>query len=163
MSYLAACGHRKITFIGDSSDKQLGFTRGVLEKRLDYHENYVIATNEGEPFPEQRVAALLANSLRPTAFIVDSQSYAFELIKLLKKLKVRIPDDYSLIVYDDIPEMERMEIPLTTVGPLIKKLASTAMEIISDKSWLGSKAWADIEIKCELIVRKSTRQIEVIP
>lgn len=157
--YLAANGHRRITFVGDSSVKQLGFTRGVLEQRLDYHEHYVIAAKEGDPFPERRVAELLDSPHRPTAFIVDSQSYAFGLMKLFKDREIRMPGDYSLIVYDDIPEMERMEIAVTTVGPSIGKLAALALEIIAGKEGQDQDRMKDIEIKCELNVRKSTGRL----
>ncbi|CAN7654870.1 LacI family DNA-binding transcriptional regulator [Paenibacillus sp. LjRoot56] len=157
--YLAAYGHRRITFVGDSYEKQLGFTRGILEQRLDYHEHYVIAAKEGDSFPEKRVADLLDSPDRPTAFIVDNQSYAFGLIKLFRDREIRMPDDYSLIVYDDIPEMERMEIPVTTIGPPIRKLAVLALEIMGSKEGQGQEDMADIEIKCEMNVRQSTGRI----
>jgi LacI family transcriptional regulator len=157
--YLAANGHRRITFVGDSYEKQLGFTRGILEQRLEYHEHYVIAAKEGEPFPEKRVAELLDSTDKPTAFIVDNQSYAFGLIKLFRDREIRMPDDYSLIVYDDIPEMERMEIPVTTIGPPIGKLAVLALGIMAGKEGHGQDGMADIEIKCEMNVRQSTGRI----
>ncbi|RTE10539.1 LacI family DNA-binding transcriptional regulator [Paenibacillus whitsoniae] len=157
--YLAANGHRRITFIGDSHEKQLGFTKGILEQRMEYHEHYVIAVKEGEPFPEQRVAALLDSLDKPTAFIVDNQSFAFGLLKLFRDRGLRMPDDYSLIVYDEIPEMQRLEIPVTTVGPPIGKLAALALSIIAGKEPQGQDDMADIEIKCELHVRKSTGRL----
>ncbi|MGG1517053.1 LacI family DNA-binding transcriptional regulator [Paenibacillus oryzisoli] len=157
--YLAANGHRRITFIGDSHEKQLGFTKGILEQRMEYHEHYVIAVKEGESFPEQRVAALLDSPNRPTAFIVDNQSFAFGLLKLFRDRELRMPDDYSLIVYDEIPEMQRLEIPVTTVGPPIGKLAALALSIIAGKEPQGQDDMANIEIKCELHVRKSTGRL----
>ncbi|WP_409345048.1 LacI family DNA-binding transcriptional regulator [Paenibacillus sp. MBLB4367] len=160
--HLADYGHRKITFIGDSSEKLAGFTQGVLEQKLEYHSDYRIETKEGEPFPETRVAELLAKKDRPTAFIVDSQTYAFALIKLFKERNIRIPDDYSLIVYDDIPEMEGMDIPLTTVGPSVRQLAAEALAIVSGTGGWSGSLLADLEVGCELNVRRSTRRIETV-
>ncbi len=157
--YLAACGHRKITFVGDSSDKLHGFTKGVLEQRLEYHDDYVILTKEGEPFPERMVAELLANPDRPTAFVVDSQTYAFELLRLFRKRDIRIPEHFSLIVYDEIPEIEHMEVPLTTIGPSIHGLAVSALNIITEPYARGGEKWANIEIGCEMHIRKSVRTI----
>lgn len=153
--YLAGQGHRKLTFIGNRSDKLTGFTQGLLELRLDYHDHYFIPIEPGESVTESKMQPLLDGEDRPTAFIVDSQTYAFELLKLFRKRKLRIPGDYSLVVYDDIPEMERMEVPLTTVGPSIPKLALTALDILTGRDGRGESKWADVDIGCELHIRKS--------
>ncbi|GAA3407318.1 LacI family DNA-binding transcriptional regulator [Paenibacillus hodogayensis] len=157
--YLADQGHRKLTFIGNRSDKLTGFTQGLLEFRLDYHERYFVPIEPGEAVTEDSMKELLDGDNRPTAFIVDSQTYAFELLKLFRKRKIRIPHDYSLVVYDDIPEMERMDVPLTTVGPSIDRLASSALDILTDRDGRGEKKWADIEIGCELHLRKSVKTL----
>jgi LacI family transcriptional regulator len=157
--YLAGQGHRKITFIGNRSDKLTGFTQGLLEHRLDYHEHYFVQIEAGDAVTEEKMAALLESPDRPTAFVVDSQTYAFELLQLFRKRKIRIPHDYSLVVYDDIPEMERMDVPLTTVGPSIVKLASTALDILTGVDGRGEGKWADVEIGCEMRIRKSVKRL----
>lgn len=153
--YLAGQGHRRLTFIGNRSDKLTGFTQALLELRLDYHEHYFVPIEPGDAVTEHNMEPLLSGSDRPTAFVVDSQTYAFELLQLFRKRSIRIPQHYSLVVYDDIPEMERMEVPLTTVGPSIDKLAAAALDVLTGRDGRGENRWAEIEIGCDMHIRKS--------
>ncbi|TMV45665.1 LacI family transcriptional regulator [Paenibacillus mesophilus] len=159
--YLASQGHRKLTFLGNRSDKLTGFTQGLLELRLDYHDHYFVAIEPGDSVTEDKLIDLFESADRPTAFVVDSQTYAFELLKLFRKRKIRIPQDFSLVVYDDIPEMERMEVPLTTVGPSIYKLATAALDILTGRDGRGEGKYADVEIGCEMHIRKSVGRIQL--
>ncbi|PYI56912.1 LacI family DNA-binding transcriptional regulator [Paenibacillus flagellatus] len=155
--HLAERGHRKMTFIGERSDKLTGFTQALLELKLDYHANYLLLTETPGKLPAEAVAGLLDSGDQPTAFVVDNQTFAFELLEQLRERKLRIPHHYSLVVYDDIPEMERMDVPLTTVGPSIGKLASTAIDIITNQYARGPGKWANVEIGCEMQIRKSVQ------
>ncbi|MEF3306047.1 LacI family DNA-binding transcriptional regulator [Paenibacillus sp. GYB003] len=158
--YLAGQGHRRLTFVGNRSDKLTGFTQGLLELRLDYHDHYYVQIDPGDSVTDDKLLPLLeAGGEGPTAFVVDSQTYAFELLKLFRKRKIKIPERYSLVVYDDIPEMERMEVPLTTVGPSIPRLAATALDILTGRDGRGESRWAEVEIGCEMHIRKSVGKV----
>jgi LacI family transcriptional regulator len=92
--------------------------------------------------------------------VADSQAALFRVIKIFRQLAIRIPDDISLMVYDDIPELEIFEVSLTTVGPSIIKLAVMALDILSGeaKPEEGTR-WIKEVVEAELIVRESTRVV----
>lgn len=160
VKYLAQLGHRRIIYIGAQNDKLVGFMQGLLELNLEYHPEYVLAVDDNFEFSEQKLMSLLTGEKRPTALISDSQGTLFILIKILRRHQIHIPDDFSLIVYDDIPEMEIFDIPLTSVGPSIKTLVSEALNIYLDKvPKITSNQWVNIEVIPELTVRQSTRAL----
>lgn len=160
VKHLAEYGHTRIAFVGERAEKWHGFTQGIVELGLTYNPEYIITAEEGELFDEHKVVELLDRADRPTAFVVDSQSFSFELMKLLRKNDVRIPEQFSLVVYDDIPEMGMLDIPLTTVGPSIRALSDAALKMLVqplNSAELGP--WMNMEIKCELTVRDSTKPL----
>ena len=97
---------------------------------------------------------------RPTAIVADSQGALFSVIKTFRQLGVRIPDDISMLVYDDVPELEIFEVTLTTVGPSISKLAAKAVDILTGAAKPEEgKQWIQEVMEAELTVRQSTRAI----
>lgn len=160
VKHLADYGHRRIAFVGERTEKWHGFTQGVLELGLTYNPDDMITAEEGELFDENKVVELLGRTERPTAFVVDSQPFSFELLKLLRKHQARVPEQFSVVVYDDIPEMSMLDIPLTTVGPAIRELSDTALKMLNQPAAESiTGPWMNKEIKCELTARESTKRI----
>ncbi|GAA3408687.1 LacI family DNA-binding transcriptional regulator [Paenibacillus hodogayensis] len=168
--HLAELGHRKITFIGKPSDKLNGYLQGLVEFRMEHHPDYFIQRDEKGKVPEQTVIELFSRPVgeRPTAMIIDSQGVLFQMLKWFRRLKVNIPDDLSLIVYDDVPEMEDiLDVSLTVVGPNIGMLAKQGVDILaadrSDKSAKEGEGEASRPIRLliepDLVVRQSTRTV----
>lgn len=133
VQHLADLGHRRISFAGyTQSDKFSGYMEGMAGLMLEYRSEYTI--NPYSPSFEQEVREILRRGDRPTAFIADSQMSLFKLIKILREYKIKIPDEISVVVYDDIPEMEIFEVPLTTVGPSIKELVDRSLDLLLTKT-----------------------------
>jgi LacI family transcriptional regulator len=156
--HLAELGHRRIAFVGGVTDKLHGYTEGVASFRLDYDPQRIIHLNDtGLP---HKLAAVMNSAERPTAMVADSQAALFRVIKIFRQLAIRIPEDISMIVYDDIPELEIFEVSLTTVGPSIVKLAVLALDILTGeaKPEEGTR-WIKKVAEAELIVRESTRVV----
>lgn len=171
VQHLAELGHRKITFIGRPSDKMSGFMQGMVEFQMEHHPEYFLQ-RDGRVFPHEAVEALLSRPAkeRPTALILDSQGALFQMLKWFRKYKVSIPDDISLIVYDDVPELqELLDVPLTVVGPSIARLASCAIDILAGdaagKTAAGQSEGqsvsrsANVLIEPELVLRQSVQAV----
>ena len=132
VKYLSGLGHKKIAFSGEQSDKMVGFMQGILEYGLEYRPEYMLCKQELRENQGRIFMDLLLSKDKPSAIISDSQKNTFIMIKLFRSNNIRIPDDFSLAAYDDIPEMEVIDIPLTTVGPSLNKLAVKVMEIFKN-------------------------------
>ncbi|MDF2661634.1 MAG: hypothetical protein K0Q94_4425 [Paenibacillus sp.] len=162
VKHLAALGHTQIGFIGETSDKLVGFTEGLVDCKLELHREYLIPVNTApsamEIFDNQTVSELLDVSSRPTAFVLEGQSVFFQMAKLLRQRKIRIPDELSLIVYDDVPELQMFEVPLTTIGPSLEALAERAIAMLTEQSGNvkgQAREWRNEELKTRLVVRQS--------
>lgn len=159
VKHLAGLGHARIGFIGETTDKLVGFTQGIVDCKLDFRSDFLISVGRvhsaEEPFDEQTVTDLLLSGRGPTALVLDSQVAFFQMANLLRRHKIRIPDDLSLIVYDDVPELQLFEVPLTTIGPPIRSLAERALAMLTAKSSGEESGWQEEEIKTQLVVRQS--------
>lgn len=154
--HLAELGHSKIAFVGGVTDKLHGYTEGMAAFKLDYDPQAVIHFKD--PEFESKLTGVCSGSNRRTAVVADSQQALFCTFRLFRKLGLRVPEDVSLLVYDDVPEFEMYEIPLTTVGPSIPLLASKALDILTGiaKPKEGER-WVKETMHTELTIRQSTR------
>lgn len=164
VQHLAELGHRRIAYIGIASDdKVVGFTLGLLEFRLEYDSRYMISSNQVGELPEERLLELLGGdpNERPTAVVVSSNGFLRPFLRIVRQLNLRIPEHLSVVVYDNIPEMEDIyDVPLTTVGPNVSHLVTAALDSLSAAgSGDDPKARQDITIGAELHIRESTSPV----
>jgi DNA-binding LacI/PurR family transcriptional regulator len=110
--HLVALGHRHIAFIGENPDNELGFSSSALRLQ-GYRE---ILADAGIPFrksyvrhgPHQRSVArrlteqLLAQKVPPTAVFAASDVQATGVVEAVRAAGRRVPDDLSVVGYDDI-------------------------------------------------------------
>lgn len=168
VQYLEGLGHRRIAFVGEESEKNTGYMRGVLEYGLEYSPNLMITSPEGFYYDsaskrsemDARFSALWNSPQRPTALIMDSQGSAFAMINTLLKLAITIPDDLSVVTYDDIPEISIYPVRLDTCGPSIVNLVNLVLddyERFYDDSKVQARNLATIVP--QLTVRESTRRV----
>jgi LacI family transcriptional regulator len=110
--------------------------RAVLEFSLDYSPGMMITAPEGFYYQsdtkrqelDQRFRALWRSKQRPTALVMDSQGSAFAMINTLINLDISIPEDLSVITYDDIPEFSIYPVALDTFGPSIETIVESILD-----------------------------------
>lgn len=162
IKYLKELGHSKIAYIGERghNDKVIGYMQGMLEFGLEYHPEYVVSVDHGAALQEENFLRMLNHVPRPTALFIDSQGILFKSIELLRKFEVKIPGDFSAVVYDNIPEMVMFETSLTTVGPSVQRLTVEALKIYNEtREAKEEQEWIDIEVGTEMVIRNSTAPV----
>jgi LacI family transcriptional regulator len=166
INYLLDLGHKKIAFIGGdeisktSYDRLRGYQDALMENQVGINPGLI---QLGYFSPEMaREATLKIMKARPstTAFFVVSDEMAIATIKALKEQNYRVPEDISVIGFDDIKESEHCDPPLSTVRQNKEEMGSQAakmlMEIIdNEKVDLKPKT-----LSCELVIRKSTMPLK---
>ncbi|WP_245891147.1 LacI family DNA-binding transcriptional regulator [Desmospora activa] len=130
VEYLYQLGHRHIAYIGDLSkqnrnqqEKLKGFMSGSKASGLAPTCAIPIDTAGLGSQEGYRAAKQLLQSQTPTAIIGGSHDITVGVLRALKEAKMEIPADISLIGYDNIPQATNVEIPLTTVGTPLDKIA----------------------------------------
>ncbi|QII49215.1 substrate-binding domain-containing protein [Bacillus paralicheniformis] len=131
VTYLYQLGHKNISYVGDLSpadkrqiEKSKGFEEVMIEAGLKLSRNSILNTN-GLSWYNGYTAAkkLLQQTTKPTAIISGSYDISVGILRAVKEQQLRIPEDLSLISYDNIPQMASLETPLTSVGVPIDQLA----------------------------------------
>ncbi len=131
VEHLQELGHSRIGFIGNSQDvKVAGYKEALARKGLEVHEEYVLPAYSTWEDGYMAVRNYRFHQGSPTAFIGLNSMVTKGALRALLEAGLKVPEDISLIGYDDLPEMQYAEVALTTVGPPLDELAVQAAELI---------------------------------
>lgn len=104
---------------------------------------------------------LLSTKNRPTAIFATNDIAAIGAYRAAKKKGIRIPEDLSLIGFDDIEASSHLETPLTTVSQPIDKMGKMAVNILVEKSERkDSRKLREIVLEPKLVIRESCGKIQ---
>lgn len=130
--YLITQGHSKIGFIGNQlattsiTDRYIGYYKAMLEQKLVIYEEWVINDRDEEGnFIDLKLPGDL-----PTAFVCNCDKIAYELILLLKKNNIRVPDDVSVVGYDNYIFATLSDPQITTVEVNVEVMSEMAVASI---------------------------------
>jgi DNA-binding LacI/PurR family transcriptional regulator len=159
---LIDAGHERIAFIAgaeDSStnqDREAGFQAEVAEAGLEvgFREvgNYTL---EGAAEATRR---LFASRSHPDAVVVANDHMAFSVIDVIRdELGLRVPEDVSVVGFDDVPEAAWKGYRLTTVRQPVEPMIRATVEILMAQISSNSVETKSIVVPSEVIVRGSAR------
>jgi LacI family transcriptional regulator len=159
--HLIALGHRKIALINgteilkSSEERFESYYETLLKHNIPFDDSLV--KTGGSTLESGYVAMneLLNSKNRPTAVFIVADVMAMGAIRAIWEGKLRIPEDISIVGFDDIPEAEYMNPPLTTIRqPTFdkgKKAANLIIRLLDKKMNVKS-----VTFGVELVVRNST-------
>lgn len=161
--FLVDGGHERIAFIAgyeDSStnrDREAGFYKGLAERGVVCHSRAVGAYTQAGA--AQAARDLFSADAAPDAVFVCNDHMAFSVMDVLRnELALSIPDDVSVVGYDDVPQAAWLGYDLTTVEqpstPMIDETVNILLEQIKDSSLKPRAA----VLPAKLIVRGSSRK-----
>jgi LacI family transcriptional regulator len=159
--YLIKIGHTRIGFITGSMDL------GCAVDRLDGYRS-ALRTNHISDKPEliyegtflqsdgfAGAAALLNLAEPPTAIFASNDVMAMGVMDAVRDRELRIPDDISIIGFDDIPQASLIRPALTTVSQPLEKMGRVAAQMLLDLLKDSEKRADRIELPTQLIIRDS--------
>jgi LacI family transcriptional regulator len=162
--YLIEHGHKQIAFIsgavtetGVSQMRLLGYKDALSEAELEYNERFVFS---GDVLYDYAVAA--ARKIAETgvtAVFASADILALGLLEGFQQAGIRVPDDISLIGFDDLYLTRSCSPALTTVHQDITEKGRVAAEIIIDASKVHKLPKRNITIPISITERKSVRTI----
>jgi DNA-binding LacI/PurR family transcriptional regulator len=101
-------------------------------------------------------------SVQPSAVFVASDMMAVGALRAARQAGRRVPQDVSLVSFDDIPLASAIEPPLTTVRQPIRRLATLAVETLLDQIEERGSGPRRIVLPTELVIRESCSEKEVM-
>jgi LacI family transcriptional regulator len=160
--HLVELGHRRIAFVGDDStatpvhDRMVGLRTAVTEAPGGVLE--VLPTElsvEGGRSIGTRLAGLTP-STRPTAAVAAIDLIAFGLLQALLQYGVRVPDEISIVGYDDVPFGKQLSVPLTSVRRPHYEMGAMAAKLLLTAVSGDPLRRRHVVFDPELVVRSST-------
>lgn len=109
MDALLNKGHRRIGYVCGNvrikafRDRELGFRQALFEAGIDVNPNWIVTVGtRAEPAFGDMLAWLDQNDDLPTAFFVDNDLIAYSVMRALRERNIRIPEDISVVGFDDL-------------------------------------------------------------
>jgi LacI family transcriptional regulator len=102
--------------------------------------------------------ALLNLAVPPTAIFASNDVMAMGVMDAVRNRGLRVPDDVSIIGFDDIPQAELIRPALTTINQPLEKMGRVATQMLLDLLRQPEKKANRIELPTQLIIRDSCKQ-----
>jgi LacI family transcriptional regulator len=159
--YLVGLGHKEIAYIGklsvtSSTDRLHGYQDILKENGIHLNDNMVKISKAGTSHSGYDIMKELLNENQAiTAVFAASDVMTGGVIKAIKEAGLRVPEDISVVGFDDIPNSEYADPPLTTIKQPAFEKGVEATRMLIDLIAEGIQPESKI-LDLELIVRKST-------
>lgn len=163
VEHLLSLGHRRIALLGGRPDlrsarlREEGYVQALRAAGLEPDPSLMRVGGYHPTLTEAPARELLGRPAgeRPTAIFAGNDLSAIRVLEIAAELGLRVPEDLSVVGYDNLPEAASSAPPLTTVAQPLREMGATALRIL-----LGLLAGEPVErhvrFPTELVVRAST-------
>lgn len=167
--YLINMGHKEIiTFThkiynkeySEFEERTKGFVKAMEENDLKISEKEIIRDEISFEYGREKIKELIKKKKKFTAVYAQTDLLALGIIRGLRELNIKVPEQVSVIGYDNIEFGKFSEPELTTINQPTTKLAEEAVKLLTEKF---DKKYNEIErkiiIEPNLVLRNSIKKI----
>lgn len=161
--YLIKLGHSRIGFItgsmdlGCAVDRLEGYRSALRTHHLPDSPELIYEGRFFQPDGFAGASSLLDLPNPPTAIFASNDVMAMGVMDAVRDRGLRIPDDISIVGFDDIPQAALVRPALTTVSQPLEKMGRVATQMLLDLLQDPEKEAGRIELPTELVIRDSCR------
>lgn len=166
VKYLIDMGHRRIAHIAGilettaGIERLEGYKRALVDNGLPYDESYVVEGKFTQESGYLAASRLLENPKKlPTAIFAYNDSMAIGAMRAIREKGMAIPDDISIVGFNDDPEVSYSEPPLTTVCQPIYRLGKLATEMLIEIIERDGPKQRQVILPTEIVERSSVRRL----
>lgn len=159
--YLIELGHTAIaTILGPgneeaSADRLAGFRQALVEADLGFEPDCKVRGDWSATSGYEATRRLLASSPPFSAIFAQNDRMAVGAIRALREVGRRVPDDFSVIGYDDIPLASYFDPPLTTLQQPMQETGKQAARLLVETIQDPSRTPEQVSLPARLIERAS--------
>lgn len=162
-NYLISQGHKKIAFLSDNMTgvdyaRLTGYQRALKDAGIDYLPKYFLKIRPRSEEIEDSLEEICKKTKDFTAIVCVSDLYAVTLMAALEDRGISVPDDISIVGFDDNMLGKYHRPALTTVHQDIKLKGITAADTLL-KQLSGQKTPKQIQLPTKLIVRDTVKKL----
>jgi GntR family transcriptional regulator, arabinose operon transcriptional repressor len=160
--YLLDLGHERIAFMGGSSDRANtlmveGYEAAMMLAGKPTLSRYICDLHVNEiPAAIEPAMRLLDQSPRPTAIMAETDAMALGALEAAKRLGIRVPEELSIIGFNNQPESAESDPPLTTMDHRKRVLGKRVVEMLIAAASGEYDTWQNTGIDCPVISRGTT-------
>ncbi|MGO4544582.1 LacI family DNA-binding transcriptional regulator [Paenibacillus sp. 2TAB23] len=168
VEHLVAQGHRNIAFVNGSpsvSSARLrlqGYQDGMKLSDLAYNENFVFETSFG-PLSDLTEMGRWLDQLdpAPTAIVAGNNVLAVEVLRLLRERRISVPEDISIVCFDDLGPYSEVEPFLTVAAQQAYQFGYMGMQMLVERIQERETAlpWKKIVLPADLVIRRSVKTL----
>lgn len=168
VSHLLSAGHRRVAFLGGDAgntttdDRIAGWRRAHRDWGFDADPELVLPFGGGEVGAYQAVRAhLAAHEGRPnfTAALAYDDHIAVGVMKAVREAGLRVPDDLSVVGYDDVPMAAHTAPPLTTVRIPAEELGRTAVRMALHTDHSPATLNKTVTVGTHIVIRETVASL----
>jgi LacI family transcriptional regulator len=159
--HLIELGHRRIAHVRGRSDlasaqrREAGYRESLEEAGIPFDPDLVRDGGYQAALTAEAARELLTREDRPTAIFAANDMSALGVVRVALELGLRVPEDLSVVGFDDIPEAASSTPPLTTVAQPLHDLGAQALHMLIELLD-GHEVPGHVQLPAELVVRAST-------
>jgi LacI family transcriptional regulator len=167
VTHLLDIGHTRIGVLtGDVDDwcgreRFEGYRQALMGRGIAINPDYVLDTHWNEAQAYSGMLRLLSLAEPPTALYCCNYNMGVGALRLLREHGLKVPDDISLVSFDDIPLFQLHEAGITAVAQPVSKIAESITSIMASR--LSDRGFShephNITLGCDIILRGSTRRL----
>ncbi|PSL41587.1 LacI family transcriptional regulator [Planomicrobium soli] len=161
MSHLIGMGHKRIAFIAGgidfvvSLDRLEGYEESLAENGISFQEEYIVKQDAMQQDGKKAIRRLFDLEDPPTAIVTHDDLVAYEVIGYLEDLQIRVPEDVSIIGFNNHALSKHLKPPLSSVDICIYELGFEAANLLLEKITDEQAAPRQITVSSRLIERGS--------
>lgn len=161
-NYLIKNNHTKIAFVGSVSatssilDRYLGYYKSLIEHKIMPNPEYTIEDRD----EKGKYIPLKIPKDMPTAFVCNSDQIAYNLMEQLLYMGLSIPEDVSVVGYDNDIYSSLARPQITTVDVNVYEMVTSAAKIIVEKINSPEHSYGRLQIKGNLVIKSSVKEIQ---
>lgn len=163
--HLLSLGHRVIGHVRGpmgyraAQNRLAGYRRALRQAGIPY-DRTLVCNGDGRVTGGEQIVQLLEHRPMPTAVFCYNDMTAIGALRALKQRGIRVPQDISLVGFDNILFAMYVDPPLTTIAQPMFEMGQSAMQMALTLIKDPRAPIEDMIIQGKLIVRESTRSIE---
>jgi len=159
VNHLLKLGHRRIAYIGPSSERELGYRSALQNHGIIVEDELILHGNGSFRSGYSLALQLQERSVAYTALFCWNDMSALGAMQALQSIGVRVPEDVAIVGYDDIPFAQLAKPALTTVNQPLREIGKATvhhlLELIQGSISPEEAARIRILFEAKLMIRES--------
>lgn len=162
VNYLISLGHKKIAaitgndFSPSSIDRLLGYRTALDRAGISVNESWIASGCYSQQEAENACINIMGLKETPTAFFCFSDEMAMSCMSTLMRMKLSVPDDISVMGFDNISQSNYCYPTLTTISQPMEEIGNCCMELLLPQLSGEQMNGVHVKLKHSLVVRRST-------